>query len=227
MKSMATTNKKGKSFKKVSDSRQVSKLTDSTPSRFSEAYRAIRTNLIFALAAQKSNIVVFSSSIPSEGKSTTSSNLAVIMAQTGAKVLLIDADLRKPVQHSIFQVSNRVGLSTILAKIKDFTQVVHSEVSQNLDLVTSGPIPPNPSELLGCENMDEFLKQVSAMYDYVFVDMPPIGVVTDAMVLAPKTAGIVLASRQGITRFDVMSRVLSDIKFAGANILGVVFTESA
>ena len=149
------------------------------------------------------------------------------MAQTGAKVLLIDADLRKPVQHSIFQVSNRVGLSTILAKIKDFTQVVHSEVSQNLDLVTSGPIPPNPSELLGCENMDEFLKQVSAMYDYVFVDMPPIGVVTDAMVLAPKAAGIVLASRQGITRFDVMSRVLSDIKFAGANILGVVFTKSA
>lgn len=226
MRNMATTNKKGKSFKKSSDGRQISRLTETTPSRFSEAYRAIRTNLMFALAAQKSNIVVFSSSIPAEGKSTTSSNLAIIMAQTGSKVLLIDADLRKPVQHSIFQVSNRMGLSTVLAKMKTVDEVVHKEVSSCLDLITSGPIPPNPSELLGCENMDAFLQEVGGMYDYVFVDMPPIAVVTDAMVLAPKVAGIVLATRQGTTRFDILSRVVSDIKFAGANILGVVFTES-
>ncbi len=126
--------------------------------RVAEAYRMIRTNLLFTLANAKSKTVVFSSVEPSAGKSTLCSNLAIVMAQTGAKVLLIDADMRKPVQHRNFRVAKTMGLSKILGNLNSFEECVQRDMVTGLDLIPSGSIPPNPSELLGPARMKALLE---------------------------------------------------------------------
>lgn len=201
------------------------KLSEDSPSFFSEAYKAIRTNFQFSVSATNSNIITISSTGPSEGKSTTSSNLSITIAQTGKKVLLIDCDLRKPVQHQIFKVANRIGISSVLAKFKTFDECVAKCVDENLDLLTAGPIPPNPSELLGSQHMKEFLDQVSKIYDYVIIDMPPIALVADALVLAPHTAGMILVTRQNVTHMDLLDKVIKNLEFSDTKILGFIMTE--
>ena len=193
--------------------------------RVAEAYKMIRTNLLFTLANADSKVVVFSSAEPSAGKSTLCSNLAIVMAQTGAKVLLIDADMRKPVQHRNFRVSKTMGLSKILGNLASIEECVQREIVPNLDLIPSGSIPPNPSELLGTKRMAQLLKQVESQYDYVFVDSPPLGVVADALVIAPQSAGIVLVARQKQTTYDELSECVESIKQINATVLGVVVTD--
>ena len=203
------------------------KLEADSPFEIVEAYKTLRTNLLFALAAGESKIVVVSSALPSEGKSSTCSNLAITMAQTGAKVLLIDADLRKPTQYQIFKSSNNRGLSAILAGFNDLTEVVKTVEDVNLDIITSGPTPPNPSELLGSERMELLLETLSKHYEYIFIDTPPINIVTDAMVIATKAAGVVLVVRQGQSNYDDLTKAVSSIEFSGANILGLVVNDVA
>lgn len=141
-------------------------------SPISETYRAIRTNIQFAGAGKHLKYIAFTSSVPGEGKSTTISNLALTMAQDGKKVLLIDNDLRKPRQHKVFGLLNK-GLTNIIAMGLTFDEVVNKDVFPNLDVLTSGPIPPNPSEILGSEKMSDILKEVGEKYDYIFLDTPP------------------------------------------------------
>ncbi|MEF9983435.1 MAG: CpsD/CapB family tyrosine-protein kinase [Oscillospiraceae bacterium] len=201
------------------------KLNSQTPFHIAEAYKTIRTNLLFSLATQKNNIVVFSSAMPGEGKSTTCSNLAIAMAQTEAKVLLIDADLRKPTQYKIFKRNNSRGLSTLLVGFDTFEKCLQKDISENLDLICSGPLPPNPSELLSSENMRILLKKLQLEYDYIFIDTPPINIVTDAMTLAGKSAGIVLISRSEQSTYDELSKAVTSIEFAGSDILGIIVTD--
>ncbi len=193
--------------------------------RVAEAYKMIRTNLLFTLANASSKIVVFSSAEPGAGKSTLCSNLAIVMAQTGAKVLLIDADMRKPVQHRNFRVSKTLGLSKILGNLNSFGECIQHDVTLNLDLIPSGSIPPNPSELLGSERMKKLLAQVEEHYDYVFIDSPPLGVVADALVIAPQSAGVVLVARQKQTIYDELEKCIDSIKQIDATMLGVVVTD--
>lgn len=200
----------------------INKLSKITPFQIQEAYKLMRTNLMFSLSAKENNAIVFSSPMPSEGKSTTCSNLAITMAQTGAKTLLVDADLRKPVQHKVFRVNNAKGLTTLLAGFDTLAEVLHANVESNLDLIPSGPIPPNPSELLGGENMGRLLVALQENYDYIFLDTPPINVVTDALVLSRQTAGVVLVGRQKQTTHDELSRAIAALEFAGVSILGLV-----
>ena len=154
-------------------------------SPISETYRAIRTNIQFAGAGKQLKYIAFTSSVPGEGKSTTISNLALTMAQDGKKVLLIDNDLRKPRQHKVFGLLNK-GLTNIIAMGLTFDEVVNKDVFPNLDVLTSGPIPPNPSEILGSEKMSDILKEVGEKYDYILLDLPPILAVTDAAKEAKK-----------------------------------------
>lgn len=198
------------------------RLSADTPFQVTEAYKTLRTNLLFALAAGENKSVVISSSSPSEGKSSTCANLAITMSQTGAKVILIDADLRKPTQYQIFKCNNSKGLTTILAGFNDLDDVIKRDVEPKLDIITSGPAPPNPSELLGSERMTHLLNMLNEHYDYIFIDTPPINVVTDAMVLAGRTAGVVLVARQGQTAYDDLTKAVSSVEFSGANILGLV-----
>ncbi len=193
--------------------------------RVAEAYRMIRTNLLFSLANAKSNVVVISSAEPSAGKSTLCSNLSIVMAQTGARVLLIDADMRRPSQHRNFHVSKSNGLSRVLGGLVSTDECIVRQVAPNLDLLTAGSIPPNPSELLGSERMRTLIEKVQKEYDYVFIDTPPLGVVADALVIMPLTAGIVLASRQRQTTYDEVIESTEAIKNANGTFLGLVITD--
>lgn len=182
-------------------------------SPIAETYRAIRTNLQFAGAGQDLKYICFTSSVPGEGKSTTISNMALTLAQDGKKVLLVDCDLRKPVQHKNFGVINQ-GVP--------FAQVVHPEVFPNLDLLTSGPVPPNPSELIGSEKMEQLLDQAGKAYDYVLIDLPPVLAVTDAALLGNLADGVVLVVRSGMVAPEEVQEAKKRLQAGKANILGVV-----
>lgn len=193
--------------------------------RIAEAYRTIRTNLLFTLANAANQIVIFSSAEPSAGKSTLSANLAIVMAQTGAKVILVDADMRKPRQHRNFRRPRTEGLSKVLGGISTLENSIHREVLPNLDLLAAGPIPPNPSELLGSQRMSDLLEELKEQYDYVFIDTPPLTVVADALILLPQAAGAVMVARQRQTSYDELGAIIESIKQIGGTLLGVVLAD--
>ena len=165
-----------------------------------EAYRAIRTNLQFSGAGKTLKTIVFTSAIPNEGKSTTVANLAITIGQDDKKILLIDCDMHKPVIHRRFSLLNR-GLSNCFAEDLPLKEVIQADVFPNLDIVTSGPIPPNPAELLGSKKMKALLQEAAEMYDYVFLDMPPVLAVTDAVLMSSlmssQTDGTILVLGSG------------------------------
>ena len=190
-------------------------------SPISASYRAIRTNLQFAGAGKQMKYIAFTSSVPGEGKSTTISNIALTMAQDGKKVLLIDNDLRKPRQHKIWGLLNK-GLTNMIAMGAPFDEVVQKDVFPNLDVLTSGPIPPNPSELLGSSKMNTILKEIGEPYDYVLLDLPPILAVTDAAIVGNMADGVVLVVRSGLTVPEEAKESKKRLEAGHANILGVV-----
>lgn len=199
-------------------------LNSKTPFHITEAYKTLRTNLLFAIAAagdaEFPNVFVVSSSLPGEGKSISSANLAIAMSQMNAKVLLVDADLRKPVQNKLFAASNIRGLSTVLIGETLLDVTVKKDVRPNLDLLTSGKIPSNPSELLGSKAMHKLLGQLAEMYDYVIIDTPPINVVSDALTFAPHTVGLLLTVCPSICKHDHLKKSVESAKLANVHILG-------
>ena len=190
-----------------------------------EAYKSLRANLLFSLANAQKKIVVVSGAEPDVGKSTTSSNLAVMMAQTGSRVLLIDADLRKPKLHKTFHVSRSDGLTKCLLRPGDWESAIVKEVAPHLDLLPSGPIPPNPSELLGSARMVQLLNAFSEKYEYIFIDTPPINVVTDGLILISRSAGAVLVTRQNQTTYEEVQESVDNIRKVNGNLLGVVIND--
>ena len=190
-----------------------------------EAYKSLRANLLFSLANAQKKIVVVSGAEPDVGKSTTSSNLAVMMAQTGSRVLLIDADLRKPTLHKTFHVSRSDGLTKCLLRPGDWESAIVKEVAPHLDLLPSGPIPPNPSELLGSARMVQLLNAFSEKYEYIIIDTPPINVVTDGLILISRSAGAVLVTRQNQTTYEEVQESVDNIRKVNGNLLGVVIND--
>lgn len=210
--------------KKVSNTGKIERATIMEVDNFQvvESYKQLRTNIMFAMSVKDTTIVELSSSYPGEGKSITSANVSIAMAQTEAKVLLIDCDLRKSVQHKIFKVKNKVGLSSVLGKMATYSEAVNRDVVKNLDLITSGPVPPNPSELIASKAMQNFINEVKEIYDYVIIDTPPINVVSDALELSQYTGGLVLVTRQGVTTYDDIRHTINSAKFLNVDILGMV-----
>ena len=190
-------------------------------SPISEAYRTLRINLQFSKINEELKLVMFTSSGPGEGKSTTAANAAVAMAQAGKNVLIIDCDLRKPVQHRIFG-KNRQGLTNLMVESLSLDQVIQPTEVPGLSLMTSGPIPPNPSELLASAKMDKLLETVKERFDMVILDAPPVLAVTDASVLASKVDGIVLVVAAGTVRPEIASKAKDLLEKANGHILGVV-----
>ena len=190
-------------------------------SPIAEAYRAVRTNLQFASAGDAIKYISFTSATPNEGKSTTVANLAITMAQDGKRVLLIDADMRKPVVHRRFGLPNK-GLSNYIAMKVSFANLVERDVVPNLDILASGPVPPNPSELLGAPRMKQLFEEVADEYDYVFIDMPPVLAVTDAAILASKVDRVVFVVKSGADSPDELKLAKTSLLQAGANIMGVI-----
>lgn len=190
----------------------------------SEQYRTIRTNIQFASSADREiRSIVITSSGPGEGKSTTSANLAVVFANSGQRVLLIDADMRKPTVHKTFNLQNHEGLSNLLSSHESIQEVIQATSVPNLSLLTSGPKPPNPSELLSSIRMDQLLRELEASYDFIIFDMPPIVAVTDAQIMASKVDGTLLVIREDVSRKDVLLKARDLLGMVNANILGAVY----
>lgn len=213
----------GESKKKSSDEDGHAKLTDKDISFFIvESYKSIRTNVTFALSTFEKKIFAVSSANPGDGKSTTSANIAIAMAQSGSKVLLIDADMRKSVQHKIFGIKNKKGLSSAVSKMSSLEDCIQKNVMENLDILTAGPIPPNPSELLGSEQMTAILNELSEKYAVIIIDTPPVNVVTDAMELAKNISGIIMVVRYAVTTDEDLAAAYKKIEFAQMNLLGFI-----
>lgn len=190
-----------------------------------ENYKTMRTNLVFALSTAERKILAVSSANPAEGKSTTTANLAVTLAETNKTVLLVDGDMRKPVQHKLFALKNQKGLSAILSGEKSFSECVQKGVQKNLDVLTSGVIPPNPSELLASPNMRTLLERASETYDYVLVDTPPLLQVSDAVVLSNWIAGIAVVVKYRSTTYSEIDTVMQKLRLGDCNLTGFILNE--
>ena len=189
-----------------------------------EAYKVIRTNLLFSLT--DSHIALFTSYEPNAGKSVSVANVAMTMAQTGKRVILIDADMRNASQNRIFKVPNPNGLSKVLSGICEYSDsVLQKNIYPNLDLLTAGPIPPNPSELLGSKRMEQLLKTLEQQYDYVFIDTPPVGVVSDTLSLYSYIKNTVIIAREKQSRYDHLKQLIDQTTALGAKICGIVVTD--
>ncbi|MRL67053.1 polysaccharide biosynthesis tyrosine autokinase (plasmid) [Lactococcus lactis subsp. lactis] len=192
-------------------------------SLISEQYRTIRTTIDFKMADQGIKSFLITSSEAAAGKSAVSANLAVAFAQQGKKVLLIDGDLRKPTVNITFKVQNRVGLTNILMHQSSIEDAIQgTRISENLTIITSGPIPPNPSELLASSAMKDLIDSVSDFFDVVLIDTPPLSAVTDAQILSSYVGGVVLVVRAYETKKESLAKTKKILEQVNANILGVV-----
>lgn len=189
----------------------------------SEQFRTVRTNIEFAGAAlDQCQVIMFTSSAMSEGKSTVSANVAVTWAQAGKNVLLIDADLRRPTVHATFRTLNLDGVTTVLTGKMKPDEVVEETFVNNLSIITSGPLPPNPSELLNSKRMSALLDWARKNYDIVVLDAPPVLAVSDVQVLVPKTDGVVVVVNMDKTLKGDLQRTVEVLKLAKAKLLGSV-----
>ncbi|MGB7210115.1 MAG: polysaccharide biosynthesis tyrosine autokinase [Pyrinomonadaceae bacterium] len=194
-------------------------------SALSEAYRQLRTSILLSTAGHPPKSLLITSSLPSEGKTTTATNTAISLAQTGAKVLIIDADMRRPRLHSVFNIANGEGLSTLLSSEStdaDIARVVKTDDGTQLSLLTSGPIPPNPAELIGSDQMANLLKKLQNHYTHVVIDSPPITSFTDGVLIASMVDGVILVVHSGKSSRQVVKRSRQLLQDVGARILGVV-----
>jgi capsular exopolysaccharide synthesis family protein len=188
-----------------------------------EAYRTLRTNLQFSSVDKDIKSIVVTSSGASEGKSTTASNIAASFVQMGKKVIILDCDFRKPRIHKIFGISNRSGMTNIISEKTTPSDYVTK--FDNLYVLPSGPIPPNPSEMLGSERMKSIIKELEDQYDYVIIDSPPISFVTDAALLSSFADGTILVVASGQTDTRSAASAKEALEKVEANILGVVLTK--
>ena len=191
-----------------------------------EAYKSLRTNIRFSLHDSGCKRICLTSGMASEGKSTTILNLAISFAETGSRVLLIDGDMRRPSQAKLLVQRGTPGLSNVLAGLTSLEEAVRTDVRPNLDVLFSGEIPPNPLELLGNAQMKQMLDTLSERYEYILIDTPPVGIVSDACEVACLTHGVLFLVRQGETDKDVVQRCVKQLEFANGKILGFVLNDA-
>ena len=185
-----------------------------------EGYKSARTSLVFSLVAENNSCVAVSSWSKGEGKSTATVNLAISFAKMGKKVLLVDTDLRRPNVHNLLKLKNSVGLSEVIGQFADFEDSVYRNVVPCLDVLTSGAVPPNPSELIGSSSFSSFINMAKNQYDYIILDTPPLGVVTDTLLLKDHIAGYVMIVRERVTTHGDIERAKQAVELADSKILG-------
>ena len=191
-----------------------------------EAYKTLRTNTMFALAGQEGcKIILVTSALQGEGKSISALNLAISFAEAENRVLLIDCDLRRPKLARLLRKSSRVGLSNVLLDPLQLGEVILPGGVDRLDVILSGDIPPNPSELLGSARMESLLAHLRKRYDYVILDTPPVNMVTDAVVLAPKSDGVLFVVRAGQSERGPVTHAVEQLEYAQAKLLGFILDD--
>jgi capsular exopolysaccharide synthesis family protein len=191
-------------------------------SLIAENFKGLRTSVLLSSADKPPQTILVSSIAPGEGKSSICACLALTIAQAGKKVLLIDADMRRPVQHKNFNLDNKTGLSSLLAGICDQTESTCNKVVENLDIITSGPIPPNPSELLSSKRLASLLSHVSELYDMVIIDTPPLASVTDPVVLSKHVDGLIIVTWAGKTTYEMLGKGIKQLREIKAPVTGLV-----
>ncbi|MGB9521788.1 MAG: polysaccharide biosynthesis tyrosine autokinase, partial [Anaerolineales bacterium] len=195
-------------------------------SPISEAFRSLRTNLQFASVDKPLRTVLVTSPSPADGKTTITANLGVVLAQSGRKVAIVDADMRRPMVQEKLKLPNRTGLSSLFVSNKiDLNVTLQKTNTENLYALTTGSIPPNPAELLGSEKMNEILSEIGKMVDIIIIDSPPVIAVTDSAILANRVDGVLLVVKPGQTKVEAARQAVEQLKRAGANLFGVVLND--
>ena len=187
-----------------------------------EAYKSLRTSVRFSLRGSGCKRIGMTSAMASEGKSITILNLAISVAMDGQRVLLIDADLRRPSQARMLVEKATPGLSNVLAGMVEAEEAIRPELYPNLDVLFSGDVPPNPSELLGSDKMRDLVEEMSKKYDYILIDTPPVILVSDAAIVANLLDGMLLLVRQGKSKKDELKRAIANLELAGITPMGIV-----
>ncbi|GAB6179473.1 CpsD/CapB family tyrosine-protein kinase [Desulfotomaculum defluvii] len=187
-----------------------------------EAYRIARTNIQFAAVDKDLRTILITSSGPAEGKSTTAANLGIAFAQSGKSVIIVDADLRKPTQHKVWENDNSIGLTNILLGDTGIPKALQTSPMKNLHIITTGPIPPNPAELLGSQRMTNLLTSFQEYADIIIIDTPPVIAVTDAALVAPQVDGVVLVVASGQAKIEAAQRSKQMLLNGKAKILGTI-----
>lgn len=213
--------KKNKKMK-TSDHKRKLVTKHNSKSPIAEQYRTIRTNIEFSAVDGEMRTIMVTSSGPGEGKSTTASNLAVVFAQQGKRVLLVDADLRKPTAHYTFNLTNTFGLTNVLTKQMDLLEAAAATDEKNLFVLPSGPIPPNPAEVMGSNAMGEFLSEAARNFDCVLFDTPPMLAVADPQILANKVDGTILVVSSGTTEVEQAVKAKELLQHTKSKLLGAV-----
>jgi capsular exopolysaccharide synthesis family protein len=167
-------------------------------------------------------VILVTSAEPSEGKTLCAANLGVTMAQSGSRVAIIDCDMRRPKMHTVFQIDRNAGVSNIMTGARDLSEVVYNNGIPNLSVIPCGPIPPNPSELLGSKRMADFIEELKGSYERVIIDSPPLTAVTDSAVLAQVCDGVVVVVRAGVTTRHAVQNAVSQLKSLNVRILGAL-----
>ena len=194
-----------------------------------EAYKLLRANIMFSFSEEgRGHVVGITSSLQAEGKSSTAVNTAYALAEAGAKVILVDGDLRRPSVAAKLNLSRTPGLTNILVGKGSYRELVQRNAyAPDMDVLTSGDIPPNPSELLGSGRMEKLIAELSRDYDYVIVDLPPVNVVSDAIAMSKCLDGVVMVVRSGVSEQRMLEEALRQLKLVNVRILGFVFRDNA
>lgn len=200
-------------------------LSNESPFAVREAYKVIRTNLVFSVPDEKCRKLLITSAVQHEGKSITAINLAIAFAESGASVLLVDCDLRLPTVAQKLNITQEEGLTNVLAGMNSIDEVV-CYLDNGVDVITSGNIPPNPSELLGSAQMEGLISELESRYQYIIFDAPPVEMVTDAVVLSRLASGVVMVSQRETSTIESISSSLRQLRMADAKILGFIFTRA-
>ncbi len=205
----------------------VKLVTDQSSYRITEAYKTARTNILFALKKKEGcNIIALTSAIPGEGKTTTTLNLAITFAMTDAKVLVIDADLRKPRIHKYAELDNENGIANYLGGFCDLESCISTSERWGFDCITSGSVPPNPTELLSSPLFKEGLDKLAGKYDFIFIDTPPVNVVTDGIIVSKLVDGVMLVARQKYTAHEALKKAFASLTFAEATVVGFMLNDA-
>ena len=214
--------KNDKDKKETKKATTAETLSDQSKFAIVESYKNARPNIMFSLSAEDQKVFAVTSYSKGDGKSTVSSNLAISFSKMERRVLLLDCDLRRPNVHNIFKLENTIGLSNVIGKMAEFEDVVHRNVLPCLDILTSGTIPPNPSELICSPRFEKLIERLFEEYDYIIFDTPPIGVVADALLLKDLLAGFVIVLRERSTTHGDIQNLLESVKLADSKILGFI-----
>ena len=194
-----------------------------------EAYKLLRANIMFSFSDEgRGHVIGITSSLQAEGKSSTAVNTAYALAESGAKVLLMDADLRRPSVAAKLNLARTPGLTNILVAKGNYRELLQQNpVAPGMDVLTSGDIPPNPSELLGSNRMEKLIAELTKDYDYVIVDLPPVTVVSDAIAMSKCLDGVVMVVRSGVSEQRMLAEALRQLKLVSVRILGFVYRDNA